>query len=59
MAADIYTKAFTNGEKWKWACELINIVPKDRLRDLVLHSNPDVLSDPKLGSTTKWIHPYQ
>ena len=39
MAADIYTKAFTDGEKWKWACELINIVPKDRLRDLVLHSN--------------------
>ena len=39
MAADIHTKAFTDGEKWKWACELINIVPKDRLRDLVLHSN--------------------
>ena len=36
-AADIYTKACTDAEKWKWACELINIVPKDRLRDLVLH----------------------
>ena len=39
MAADIYTKAFTDGEKWKWASELINIVHKDRLRDLVLHTN--------------------
>ena len=38
MAADIYTKAFTDGEKWKWACELINIVHKDRLRDLVPHT---------------------
>jgi hypothetical protein len=25
QAADIYTKAFTNPDKWKYACELISI----------------------------------
>ena len=30
MAVDIYTKAVSNGEKWRQACELVNILdPKD------------------------------
>lgn len=31
MAADIYTKAITNDEKWKHACRLIDVVDKQRI----------------------------
>ena len=31
MAADIYTKAFTNPEKWETACQLVHIINKDDL----------------------------
>ena len=29
MAANIYTKAFTNRDKWETACQLVNIINKD------------------------------
>ena len=35
MAADIYTKAFTNPEKWDLACQLINIIDTDSIEEAV------------------------
>ena len=34
MCADIYTKAFTDADKWKLACWLINICDRHALRQL-------------------------
>ncbi len=34
MAADIYTKAYTNAMKWKAVCLLINLVKLDELPEL-------------------------
>ena len=33
MAADIYTKAFTNEDQWEAACRLINVVKDDAILD--------------------------
>ena len=33
MAADIYTKAFTDPHKWQNVCELINVIDPERLSD--------------------------
>ncbi len=38
MAADIYTKAFTDADKWKAACALINIGNPSDLQDLLSQS---------------------
>ena len=35
MCADIYTKAFTDPAKWEHACDLINIISPDRLREVI------------------------
>ena len=37
MAADIYTKAFSNDEKWEAACRLINIIDEDKLTETFAH----------------------
>ena len=37
MAADIFTKAFTNKEKWDAACALINIVDTGNVEDVFLN----------------------
>ena len=35
MCADIYTKAFSDPEKWRHACDLINIFVRGRLHEVV------------------------
>jgi hypothetical protein len=35
MAADIYTKCFTDKAKWEHACALINIGPKSQLKNMI------------------------
>ena len=35
MAADIYTKVFSSKEKWEAACQLINIMPPEKLLDAI------------------------
>ena len=35
MAADIYTKPFNNGEKWRQASELVNVIDPKDLKDVI------------------------
>ncbi len=39
MAADIYTKAFTDQAKWKWAYEPINVVDGSQIDILINHNS--------------------
>ena len=41
MAADIFTKAFTDKAKWLEVCHLVNIVDKDIFYELIAASAPD------------------
>ena len=38
MSADIYTKCFTDKEKWRHACELINITTPNNLKTIIKNS---------------------
>ena len=44
MAADIYTKAFTDKEKWQHACALINHVPNDMWLKVDKQGNSELLN---------------
>ena len=39
MAADIYTKCFTDKVKWEHVCSLINITSPDKLKDMIRASS--------------------
>ncbi len=39
MAADIYTKVFTDKSKWEHACDLINVTTPQRLPEMIRASN--------------------
>ena len=36
MAADIYTKPFNNGEKWRQASELVNVIDPANLKEVIV-----------------------
>ena len=53
MAADIFTKSFTDKVKWLEVCRLVNVVDKDVFYDLIAHSHAPQVAQTAGGGTTR------
>ena len=53
MAADIFTKSFTEKAKWLEVCRLVNIVDKDVFYDLIAHSHAPSVAQTAGGGTAR------
>ena len=53
MAADIFTKSFTDKVKWLEVCRLVNIVDKDVFYDLIAHSHAPSVAQTAGGGTAR------
>jgi hypothetical protein len=53
MAADIYTKAFTDPEKWERVCQLVNVMDPAQLDSMIKTNGPVMIPRPVKGEVAE------